>query len=199
MACKGSIQPGASGFFRSPGPDTKRQRAYTLVELVLVLVIVAVLASVIVPTLAPGESVKLDLAAAEIADAMRFARIEAVRVGEERGFRQESTAKRIRVFSMNTLTSPATLVYDIYHPVDKQIYDRNFGQQPFSFSGNVNHVPTYRGTCTTPENVYFDARGIPWCADPDDVLLESFDVTLTLQGNSRVVTLHGINGRVTIQ
>ena len=176
-----------------------KQRAYTLAEMLLVIVIVAAMATVVIPTLTPGENLKLDLAATEMADAMRFARVEALRLGVERGFRQQSTTKRIRVFSMNTQTSPATLVYDIYHPVDLQIYDKDFTQQPFSFSGVMDHDRTYRGTCTTPENVYFDARGIPWCADPEDVLLERFDVTFTLGANSRVVTLHGITGRVTVQ
>ena len=35
--------------------------------------------------------------------------------------------------------------------------------------------------------------------DPETVLLEQFDVTLTLGPHSRVVTLHGISGRVTVQ
>ncbi len=192
---------GAIGFFRPPGrgPNTAGQRGYTLVELVLVILIVSALTVVIMPTLAPGENIKLDLVATEIADAMRFARVESLRLGVARGFRQESTAKRVRVFSMDTQTTPATLVYDIYHPIDKQFYDRSFAQQPYAFTGDMNHTPTYRGTCDTPENIFFDTNGIPWCADPDNVLLERFDVTLTLGVASRVVTLHGLTGRVTIQ
>ena len=165
----------------------------------LFFVIVSALATVVLPTLAPGQSIKLDLVATEIADAMRFARVEALRLGVARGFRQESTTKRVRVFSMDTQTTPATLVYDIYHPIDKQIYDKSFEVQPFAFTGDMNHTQTYRGTCNTPENIFFDAGGIPWCADPDDVLLDRFDITLTLGVDSRVVTLHGLTGRVTIQ
>ncbi len=194
-------EPGAVGFVRppEPGPNVAGQRGYTLVELVLFFVIVSALATVVLPTLAPGQSIKLDLVATEIADAMRFARVEALRLGVARGFRQESTTKRVRVFSMDTQTTPATLVYDIYHPIDKQIYDKSFEVQPFAFTGDMNHTQTYRGTCNIPENIFFDAGGIPWCADPDDVLLDRFDVTLTLGVDSRVVTLHGLTGRVTIQ
>ncbi len=198
-------KPGAIGCFRPPrpGPGVAGQRGYTLVELVLVVIIVSALASVVLPTLAPGQSIKLDLAATEMAAAMRFARVEALRLGVARGFRQQSTAKRVRVFSMDTQTTPATLVYDIYHPIDKQLYDKSFAQQPFAFGGDINHTRTYfdtgTGTCNTPANVFFDAGGIPWCADPDNVLLERFDVTLTIGANSRVVTLHGLTGRVTIQ
>ena len=189
----------AIGFFRPPRPGVAGQRGYTLIELVLVVIIISALASIVLPALAPGQSIKLDLAATEIAAAMRFARVEALRLGVARGIRQESTAKRVRVFSMDTQTTPATLVYDIYHPVDKQLYDKSFAQQPFAFSGDMSHVPSYRGTCNAPENIYFDAGGIPWCADPDDILLERFDVTLTIGANSRVVTLHGLTGQVTIQ
>ena len=114
------------------------QRAYTLTELLAVVVLVGLTASVAMPSLAPGESRKLDLAAMEMANAMRFARGEAMRLGIARGFSHNSATKRIRVFSMDTGTTPATLVYDIYHPVDKQIYERKFAQQPFDFAGDIN-------------------------------------------------------------
>ena len=100
---------------------------------------------------------------------------------------------------MDTNTTPATLVYDVYHPIDKHLYDKAFERQPFSLSDDMVRNATFRGTCNQPGNIFFDASGTPWCADPDNVLVEQFDVTLTLGQNSRVVTLDGITGRVTIQ
>ena len=151
------------------------------------------------PSSSSGDTVKLGLVAVEVADTMRFARSEAMRLGVARGFRQQSTAKRLRVFSMDTNTTPATRVYDIYHPIDKHLYDSEFEQQPFAFSGDMIRNATYRGTCNQAGSIFFDANGTPWCTDPDNVLLEQFDVTLTLGQSSRVVTLDGITGRVTIQ
>jgi prepilin-type N-terminal cleavage/methylation domain-containing protein len=201
MAWKQGERSGDAGIFRTPGaaPRAVVQRAYTLTELLVVIILVGLAATVAMPSLAPGEGRKLDLVASEMANAIRFARDEAMRLGIPMGYRQQSSTRRIRVFSMDTGTTPATIVYDVYHPIDKQIYDRNFEQQPFAFTGGVSQTSTYRGTCNNPGSVFFDAGGIPWCADPDDVLLDRFNVTLTLGSSSRVITLHGITGRVTIQ
>lgn len=180
-------------------PDRLFTRGYTLAELLVVVVVVGLVAAVAMPSSSSGDAVKLDLVAADVANTMRFARAEAMRLGVARGFRQESTAKRLRVFSMDTNTSPATLVFDVYHPIDKHLYDREFERQPFAFTGDMNHNRTDRGTCNKIGDIFFDATGTPWCADPDNVLVKRFDVTLTLGQISRRVTLHGITGRVTIQ
>lgn len=185
----------------SPAPTfgMTSQLGFSLFELLFVITIIGLLSIVIQPSLGPGEGIKLDLAAMEVADSLRFARSEALRLGVARGVSQQSIEKRFRVFSMDTLTSPATLVYDVYHPVDKQFYDRQLGQAPFAFGGDITRTPSFRGTCNAPEDIYFDADGIPWCADPDDVLLNGVTITLTLGADTRTVLLYGISGRVVIQ
>lgn len=175
------------------------QRGYTLLELLVVAVIVGLVATVAMPSSSSGDAATLDLVAAEVADAIRFTRGEAMRLGVARGFRQHSGTKSIRVFSMDNATTPATLVYDIYHSVDKHLYEREFEQQPFAFGGTITRNATFRGTCNQTGNIFFDANGTPWCANPDNVLVDQFDVTLTLGQDSRLVRLDGITGRVTIQ
>jgi prepilin-type N-terminal cleavage/methylation domain-containing protein len=194
----------------SPGPiclrralglarNARSQRGFSLAELLFVVIIIGLLATVLTPSKGSGDSAKLDLATMEVADAMRFARSEAMRLGIEHGVRQQSVEKRVRVVSMNMATNPATLVFDKYHPIDKQIYDRDLNGQPFDFSGSINQAPVFRGGCDSPEDIYFDAGGTPWCADPDDILVDNVVITLSLDGKTRSVILHGINGRVTVQ
>ena len=130
---------------------------------------------------------------------MRFARSEALRTGEPRGFRQPTDTKRIKVFRPDTGTSPWTLIFDVYHPVSKQLYTVKLKEHPFAAVDNVNRSFTYPAVCNKPGSIYFDSNGIPRCVDPETVLLEQLDLTLTLGAHSRVVTLHGITGRVTIQ
>ena len=179
--------------------EVSRSHGVTLVELLVVIAIIGVVAVAATPFLSSANPHQLDLAAEEFADAMRFARSEAMRTGDPRGFRQQSTAKRIRVFRPDTGTAPWTLNYDVYHPVGKQLYDIDLNTHPFAVADSVSHNPVFRGSCNNIDNIYFDRSGIPRCADPQTVLLEQLDVSLTSGGHTRVVTLHGITGRVTVQ
>ena len=175
------------------------ERGYSLLELLAVVIILGIAASVAIPDISTTNPNKLDLAAEELAQAMRYARSEALRTGEPRGFRQQTTEKRIRVFRPDTSTSPWALNYDVYHPVSKKLYDIDLDTHTFARTGSLSHNRVYRGACNKPGSVYFDRSGIPRCVDPETVLLEQFDVTLTLGNHTRVVTLHGITGRVAVQ
>ena len=176
-----------------------RQAGYTLTELIIVVTILAIVAAIAVPATASNESERLELAAQEIAAAMRFARSEALRTGEPHGFRQQSSAKRIRVFRLDQGTSPATPIYDVYHPVDKQLYDFDLNLQSLAAADSLSRTAVFRGTCNQQGNVYFDANGTPWCADPGTVLLDTFEVDLIMGSSRRTVILDDITGRVTVQ
>lgn len=177
----------------------RRETAYTLVEILIVVSLLGIVAAVAVPNYSSVNPQPLDLAAEEIANAMRFARSEAMRRGAPIGFREQSSQQRIRVFRADTGTAPWTLNYDVHHPLSKHLYDIKLDSHPFAAADSVSHNRVYRGTCDRPRNVYFDNNGSPWCAEPETVLLEQYDVTLTLGSHSRVVTLHGVSGRVTVQ
>ncbi len=177
----------------------RSEHGFSLLELLIVVTILGIAAAVAVPDISTTNTTKLDLAAEEIAEAMRFARSEAIRSGQPRGFRQQSGAKRIRVFRPDTSVSPWNPVYDVYHPVSKKLYDVDLDTHPFASAGAITRTPIFLGTCNVNGNIYFDNSGIPRCNDPETVLLEQLDITLTLGKHNRVVTLSGITGRVTVQ
>jgi len=176
-----------------------RCHGYTLTELIIVVTILAIVAAIAVPATNSNEGEQLELAAREFASAMRFARSESIRTGEAHGFRQQDAARRIRLFRLDQAISPPQLIYDVYHPVDKQLYDVNITGESLFFADSVNRTAVYRGTCNKPENVYFDGNGSPWCADPATILLDRFEVALTLGTSVRTVTLDRVTGRVTVQ
>ena len=177
----------------------RSEHGFSLLELLIVVTILGIAASVAIPDISTTNTTKLDLAAEEHAQAMRFARSEAIRTGQPHGFKQVSSKKRIRVFRADTSTSPWAKVYDVYHPISKKLYDIYLDQQAFAEADSLNRNVAYRGTCNTPRIIYFDNSGIPRCADPEIVLLERFTLTLTLGKHTRVVSLSSITGRVTVQ
>lgn len=176
-----------------------RQAGYSLLGLSVIVLIIGFMTVVIVPDTAPTDLAKLELAAQLTADAMRFARNEAMRRGEPIGFRQQNGQQRMRVYRLDTGSSPWTTVFDIYHPVSKKIYDIRFDQQPFAEADTVSANRDFRGSCNTPSNVYFDSGGTARCADPETVLVNSYQVVLTLGGHTRSVSLDGLSGKVTVQ
>ncbi len=177
-----------------------RLRGYTLTELVTVVTIVAVIAAIAAPATTSSPNKEIDLAAAEFAAAIRFARSESIRTGQPYGFQQNDSAKqRIRVFRADTTTNPWARVFDVYHPVDKQLYDFDLDDQTIAAATSIARSTVYKGTCDLPGAVYFDAHGSPWCASPENVLLESYTLDLQLGAALRTVVLDGITGRVTVQ
>ena len=173
----------------------------SLVELLLVITILGFAAMLAIPSFSASDHTKLELAAEEFAQAMRYARSLAMQQGAPFGFRNRPGfgVTRIRVFRLDTTTNPWTPIYDVYHPLSKILYDIDLDLHRFAYSETVNREITFRGVCNRAGNTYFDANGTPWCADPEDVLLEQLDITFTSGAISRVVTLHGISGRVTVQ
>lgn len=178
--------------------SVQQQYGYTLVELMIVVIVLAAIAAIAVPATSSNSDRQLDLAAQEFAAAIRFARSEAIRTGEPYGFHDHATQKQLQIFRLDTGSSPATLVYDVYHPIDKSLYDINFDLPPVAVS-SIDHTTVYRGTCNQRNRIYFDRNGTPWCSRPETILLDQFEARITLGTSVRTVTLDRITGRVTIQ
>ena len=91
------------------------------------------------------------------------------------------------------------MVFDVRHPLSKKLYDIDLKHHPFAEVDQRSAVATFRATCDTEDEIYFNGDGTPYCLDPQTVLLEQLAVTLNMDKHKRVVVLSGITGRVTIQ
>ena len=151
------------------------------------------------PLLHQGQTRNFDLAASEFAAAMRFARSESIRTGEPYGFHEKSNNNQMQVFRLDTGTNPATLIYDVYHPIDKSLYDFDLDLQSLAAADSISRNTVYRGACNQNNQVYFDVSGTPWCSDPTSVLLVSYELTFLSGSAQRIVALDGITGRITVQ
>lgn len=186
-----------------------RAPGYSLAELLVVLALLSVLALVAIPVAAPSADKRLDAAAQEVINALRFARIEALRTGAFYGadfsVDPATGTRRVRVFRTDTAVPPNP-VYDVRHPLDKNLYDNQLVTGSATAGVTISAATFYYQSGVTlvlSDWAAFDAAGTPEYY-PDagtysaySVAPEVSAVTLTYQGKSVQVLLDPVTGRVT--
>ena len=187
-----------------------RAPGYSLAELMVVLALVSVLALAAIPAVAPSADKRLDAAAQEVIDALRFAQIEARRTGTFYGadfsVDPATRTRRVRVFRGDGATPPNP-VYDVIHPLDKKLYDKQLARVSATAGVTISAATFYyQSGAATPvarDWAAFDAAGTPeYYPDAGNYLAYSAApnvsaVTLTYQGKSVQVLLDPVTGRVT--
>ena len=116
-------------------------RGYTLAELVVVALILAVLAAAAVPLMtAPNES-KLDAAAAEVGNALRFAVAESRRTGRHVLVDAETRPGHVLLLTSDAAAARGA---DVVDPLTKRAMDIDVAASAFSAGVSVN--PKFLGT-----------------------------------------------------
>ena len=142
---------------------------YTLIEVVLVALVLGVLASVALPSLSePDGRQRLELAAQEIADALRFARDESVRTSGVLGVRVDRVAGRLTVFTPDLDALPIVPSATLDHPLRRQPWDLVLSASRWTAGVKVSNAtgPFDLVGLTPQPAVYFDVRGHPFGLDP---------------------------------
>lgn len=142
------------------GKITTRSLGYTLAEMLGVVLILAISAAAVVPSLTQSDRSRVELAASEVASVLRFARDEA-------RHRSASTvvvlsgSARLQVFELD-VSDPANpkLGPPLHHPVDKDVYDLDLHTIAFSEGIKASsNLPA--GPPGAAEAVGFNPRGEP--------------------------------------
>ena len=176
-----------------------RQKGLSLLELTIVIALVGLAAAIAMPSLSASENQKLDLAGSDVADALRFARDEARRTGAMHGVSAENSNNRVRVFRLDETPNPNARVFDVYHPVWKQIYAVDLGANPYRGVALATVGGQLTGACTDATNIVVDPGGVVRCFEPVTTRINNASVLLSLGGLERTVTVDSYTGRVTIQ
>jgi len=181
-----------------------KQQAYTLLEMLIAVTIVALVATIALPSLSTGDEKKLDLAATEVANAIRFARSEALRTGEGHGLTISQVTQTVTANKYDLTTAPISTLGTLTHPVDKKPYDFNINTASATSGvtiSNTDDVFNFTGLGGR-RSLIFDAYGTPkWIvgSGPTTYLLSDGNIELSYGFQKRVVSVAPITGRVTVQ
>lgn len=201
----GSIKRGHSAFSLSKLKkenvpfSLSHTAGFTLAEVLIVVLIIGVVAVTALPDFSSRDAARLDLAAQEFADATRFARSESIRTGVPHGALINVTQKTLKVFRLDMAPNPPVKLFDVYHPVAKNLYTLDTDVGLTRGVTVDNYQLTFSSACNGPNAFAFDARGNPICPDPVSVRVATVAVTLGFEGATRIVNVAPITGRVTVQ
>lgn len=176
------------------------ERGYSLLELLIVIGLLALVATIAVPALDGPDEASLDRSAAEVAAALRFAQAEAKRTGRAYGVIGDTGMSTLRVYRLDDTVNPPVVVYDVYDPFTKQLYtlaltdtdsDPNLASASFTFE-NVGSTLSFVG--------FSGVTGVPKYNDSGTLrLLTDGYFRVELDGLARSISVAPITGRVTIQ
>ena len=179
------------------------QKGYSLLELLAVVMILGIAASVAIPDISTTDPDRLDLAAEEIAQAIRFARSESLRTGEIHGVQISQSTQRVVAYKANLSSTPVSIGSVLYHPVSKQKLDFVAGAGSMTDGIKISNAqdPFLYGMGRR-NNLLFDKTGVPiWIVNStgSTYVLQDGTVQLSDGGENRSVRVAQITGRVTVQ
>jgi type II secretory pathway pseudopilin PulG len=183
-------------------------KGVTLVELTIVVTILGITALVMIPSYSATDPQKLELAANRIAEALRYARSEAMRSAEVHGVLLDiddtiSTAKDINVFKVDLTVIPFGNAGTLYHPLSKHPYDLWLDKDGFTQNvkfSSTTHPFSFDGLSGTRKHIFFSAQGIPVYVD--NGVLSRFtggDIQIYYGGQTRTISIQPATGRVELQ
>lgn len=188
----------------------RRHRGFTLAETLTFCAVLGVVAAVALPSSQPAAEARADVAAGEVARALRFARDEAMRTGAMVMASCDTTQNTVSVYSPDAGGNVATAIND---PLTHMNYVAAVGQAPTG-AGAVLRACTFQFADNTQATALaFDASGNPVrgaavatgpappkgpapTTDPT-TLLSSGAIQLSLGNLTRTVAVD-VNGRVTV-
>lgn len=161
-------------------PWMKRNAAFTLIELIIVIVIISVLATIAV-TRWPGTRINLNSQTQQIASDIRYT--------------QTLAMSRAQDYRLNLTATSYSITTGSGAPVNNPITGNTITNLPTAPAITITIPPT-----NLPNNlIAFDSRGTPYTnATTTTALASAAVITLTSGGNTMTITIQPETGRVTV-
>lgn len=136
----------------------ERHHGHTLAELLTVCAVLAIAAAVALPSAQPAVDARADAAAAEVVQALRFARQEAMRSGAYRMLSCDAGKNQLSVYVPDAGGAAAFM---LKHPLSKMDYTVNLAQAPAGGNMALTGCSFLFADKTTATTLAFDASGNP--------------------------------------
>lgn len=183
------------------GPRSSARCGFTVAELLIVIALLGVVAALVLPRLSGSNPEALGVVAEEVADALRYARSEALRTAEPHGVEIDHATGNVEVYKANLSGAAIAVDFVVTHPVDKKPYRFQVGTVPHAGGVEIRSALapfTYAGRATPETDVVFDENGVPlFLSAGTRHKLTNGSVRLGLGPHEREVRISPI-GRVTI-
>lgn len=179
-----------------------RQLGVTLTEMLVVVALIALGASITIPNASPLTEVTNDLATSEVIRAIRFAQREALRTSARYTVQIDATAQTLRVYRMTTSgTVTEDTSFTVQNPLDKRKYDIAFSAASGPARAVISAVDfDYEKKKTNLNTLSFGPDGTPDMLisfkASDDAALQAGTVTIKYGNVQRVLSVDPITGRV---
>lgn len=182
------------GSSRSNAP---KSGGFSLTELLIVVAVLGIVATIAVPTTAGLDEQRVDEAASEVAQALRYARDISITTGEVYAVALSGVDERVQVLRYDGFLVTSLPVYDVRHPLTKRLWDIDFDEYAPARGVDLESTRTYLRACTIPQNhLRFIAGELVKCEVPTSARIDQVTITLTRGAASATVLLDGLTGRV---
>ncbi len=176
----------------------KKNQAFTLVEMLVVLMILGIAAAVIVPMLSGNSQMQLTTATSQLASALMYAQTLAIATQQPVQIVFDTDAQTYEIQDQNGVT--------LYDPINKMpsgtadptpyLYRVDFSSDPDMKLVNIDSAGF-----DSQNSLWFDRLGSPYAGDiASPMPLNVGSVTLSAQNSQSTVTIsiEPISGKVTI-
>jgi prepilin-type N-terminal cleavage/methylation domain-containing protein len=181
-----------------------QRRAFTLVEILVVVVILGIAAAVIVPQMGTRDDLRVAAAARMVMADLIYAQNRAIAT-QQKHFVAFDTASATKTYALRRATSlsPVTLV-DVQHPITKDAtYDVAFGGK----NSPMEHVTLGTVSFEGYPTLVFDELGVPMYYDPANpsnpltplATTDGSTIQVTSGKFTLTITVQPYTGEITVQ
>lgn len=182
----------------------RRQTGLSLIEVSAVVAILGIIALVVVPDFSSEQPARVELAANRVAEALRFARSEAMRTGEPHGVTISQVTQEVTVVKWDLTTDPVSRAVIPNDPLNRHAFQFDLEELSLATAVRITNTSDaflYQDVGRR-QSLIFDPQGAPlWILGADGSahrMLEGL-VVLGVGRVQRSVSVAPFTGLVTVQ